>query len=314
MMKTLYPILKYGLAIASCLLAVGCSNSLVVEGQFPGPMIDKLPLTLGVHYEDEFRQYVYEEKSDDRTKWTIDSGQAQTQLFNTVLPKMFEKVVMVDAIPGLPMAEETSVDTDTADDASESQESPPEAEDGAAQPEAANPEEVDSAASDDDKPWDEVPLATTEPQASGPEADQADNQSEVPVTQDTDHKTQPPAAPASNIDYSQFDLLLSPRVDEFQYSMPRETKVNVFEIWIKYNMRVYSNDGQLIADWIMSAYGKTPTAFMKSKEEALNEAVIMALRDIGASLSLGFSRVPEIRAWLEQHNKSMISSSETPPA
>lgn len=314
MMNTHYRTLKYGLAIASCLLAVGCSNSLVVEGQFPSPMIDKLPLTLGVHYEDEFRQYVYEEKSEDRTKWTIDSGQAQTQLFNTVLPKMFEKVVMIDAIPGQLVAEETVAETDTAAGASTGQEPHPAKADGVGQPEEATPEEAGTAASDADTPWDEVPLATTKPPVSAPEAERADNQPEAPVTQETDHPTKAPAKPANNIDYSQFDLLLSPRVDEFQYAMPRETKVNVFEIWIKYNMRVYTNDGQLIADWIMSAYGKTPTAFMKSKEEALNEAVIMALRDIGASLSLGFSRVPEIRAWLEQHNKSMINSGEAPPA
>jgi len=228
--------IKFLGALASALWLAGCSNSLVVEGQFPSPMVDKLPLSLGVHYEDGFRKYVYEEKSEDRSKWTIDSGKAQIELFNTILPAMFNKVVMVDKLPEIAITEATD-------------------------------------------PIDEVELP---PAASAP---------------------QEPAL-------SEVDLYISPRVDEFQYAMPRETKVNVFEIWIKYNMRVYNSEGQLIADWIMSAYGKTPTAFMKSKEEALNEAVVMALRDIGASLSLGFSRVPEIRAWLEQHNKTMITGSE----
>ncbi|MBB3168830.1 hypothetical protein [Simiduia aestuariiviva] len=94
------------------------------------------------------------------------------------------------------------------------------------------------------------------------------------------------------------DLVLLPRVKEFQYAMPRETKVNIFEVWIKYSIQIYDNQGALVADWIMPAYGKTPTAFLKSEEDALNQAVMMALRDAGASFITGFERVPEIKAWL----------------
>lgn len=95
------------------------------------------------------------------------------------------------------------------------------------------------------------------------------------------------------------DLVILPRVKEFQYAMPRETKVNIFEVWIKYSIQVYDNQGALVADWVMPAYGKTPTAFLKSEEDALNQAVMMALRDAGASFITGFDRVPEIKAWLE---------------
>ncbi|AFU98133.1 hypothetical protein [Simiduia agarivorans] len=95
------------------------------------------------------------------------------------------------------------------------------------------------------------------------------------------------------------DLVILPRIREFQYAMPRETKVNIFEVWIKYSIQVYTNEGAMLADWVMPAYGKTPTAFLKSEDDALNQAVIMALRDAGASFITGFERVPEIRAWLD---------------
>jgi ABC-type uncharacterized transport system auxiliary subunit len=95
------------------------------------------------------------------------------------------------------------------------------------------------------------------------------------------------------------DLVILPRVKEFQYAMPRETKVNIFEVWIKYSIQVYDNQGALVADWIMPAYGKTPTAFLKSEDDALNQAIMIALRDAGASFITGFDRVPEIKAWLE---------------
>ncbi|WP_317933438.1 hypothetical protein [Halioxenophilus sp. WMMB6] len=104
--------------------------------------------------------------------------------------------------------------------------------------------------------------------------------------------------------YPQIDLLLIPKINEFQYSSPRETRINIYEVWIKYNMQVYNPDGELVADWIMSAYGKTPSAFLQSKEEAMHQAVVVALRDLGASLTTGFARVPEIRSWLEEHQAS----------
>ncbi|WDE00450.1 hypothetical protein [Thalassomonas actiniarum] len=107
-------------------------------------------------------------------------------------------------------------------------------------------------------------------------------------------------SPQENTD---IDLFFEPYVEEFQYNMPRETKVNMFEVWIKYNMKVYDGQGLLIADWILTAYGKTPTAFMKSEENALNEAMIIALRDVGAGLSLKFSHIPEINSWLNKHGQ-----------
>lgn len=197
-------------ALLATLLVLGCENSLVVQGSFPSPMVEKIPHTIGVHYEPAFSAYQYVEEAKDRSKWTINTGQAQTSMLNTILPQMFEQVVKLGALP-----------------------------------DSENP--------------------------------------------------------------SKTDLVFSPRVEEFQYAMPRETKVNVFEIWVKYNMRVYTGDGQLLADWLMTAYGKTPTAFMKSREDAINEAVVIALRDLGASLSLRFQHVPEIKAWLEDHQQATLS-------
>lgn len=95
------------------------------------------------------------------------------------------------------------------------------------------------------------------------------------------------------------DLIVFPIVEEVQISTPGETRLKVFEVWIKYNLQVRDRNGEEIADWIMSAYGKTPTKFLKSSSEALHQASIVALRDAGAHLIIGFTRVPEIRQWLE---------------
>jgi hypothetical protein len=87
--------------------------------------------------------------------------------------------------------------------------------------------------------------------------------------------------------------------------MPYETKGKMFEVWLKYNIKIFDNQQTLIADWILTAYGKTPTAFLQSKEDALNQAMVIALRDLGASMSLRFTQVPEINQWLQMKRHSL---------
>lgn len=108
------------------------------------------------------------------------------------------------------------------------------------------------------------------------------------------------------------DLLVSPKVEEIQLATPFETKLKVFEVWIKYNLRVYAGDGEPIADWIMTAYGKTPTRFLKSDEDALNQAALVALRDAGARMTIEFPRVPEIKAWLANRSPALASGEALP--
>lgn len=194
-----------GVSIMATLVVLsGCTHTLYVEGEFPSPLVGKIPTGVGVLYGDEFKNYVYEESSKDRKNWIIDMGDAQVDLFNAVLPNMFNSVVEVDSLPLV----------------------------------------------------------------NGPTG---------------------------------LRLVISPLVEDFQYTLPSETKVKVYEIWLKYNIQVFEPDGTIVADWILTAYGKTPTGFMQSDEAALNQAIVVALRDAGANLSLNFAKVPEIRAWLEQH-------------
>lgn len=182
-----------------------CTHTLYIDSDFPTPLVEKLPQTVGVYYAPEFTSYQYKEESKDRTKWVIDSGDAQQSLFNTMMNGMFSNVVTLDGLP----------------------------------------------------PWQNRPTA---------------------------------------------DIILAPTVEDFQYTLPRETKIKVYEIWVKYNVQVFTPDGNLLADWILTSYGKTPTGFMRSDDGALIQAIVVALRDAGANLALNFAKVPEIRAWLAQNN------------
>lgn len=70
-------------------------------------------------------------------------------------------------------------------------------------------------------------------------------------------------------------------------------------------MHAYNQQGDSIAEWVITAYGKTPTAFLQSQEAALAQAINVALRDAGATLYTGFERVPELQAFLVDKQRAL---------
>ena len=96
------------------------------------------------------------------------------------------------------------------------------------------------------------------------------------------------------------DAVVIPEIAELQYAIPAHTNVKVYEIWMRYHLQLVTTGGDPIADWTMPAYGKTPTAFLQSDQEAVNLAAVMALRDAGANFATSFPRVPAVEAWLQE--------------
>jgi hypothetical protein len=107
-------------------------------------------------------------------------------------------------------------------------------------------------------------------------------------------------------------MVIIPSVREVQISTPSDNYLNVFEVWIKYNLDLETVDGESIDSWFMPAYGKTPDAFMASKGGAIEEASIIALRDAGAKLMLDFYRIPAVNNWVaeEQRRSQQTNSKE----
>ena len=176
-------------------------NNVVIEGSFPTPNISPLPLSVAVFYDPALTEFAYIEYSETGTEeYNIASGQSHVELFNAVLPAMFDEVVVVGS---LEEAEMLGV-----------------------------------------------------------------------------------------------DAIFAPLIEEFQLALPSKTKLDVYEVWIKYNMRLMAADGEYIADWVLTSYGKTPTESMRSAESAINDAAVVALRDLASSFSLSFTQVPEVRDWL----------------
>lgn len=180
----------------------GCEQSLAlkVESEVPIPLANKIPVSIGVYYDNNFRNHIYEEDSADRKNWTIESGPSQVALFDQVLPSMFREVRQINSLP--------------------------------------------------------VAGADTNLKA-----------------------------------------ILVPSIEEMQFSLPKETRLDMYEVWIKYKILLLQTDGTLIIEWPLTAYGKTTTEFMKNREQGLNGAMELALRDAGAKMTIEFPEIDEVKQW-----------------
>ncbi len=198
---------KFMMAACVCTLLASCAaNTINISGSYPSPLVRKIPITVGVYYPDELRNFSFTE-IDDYTgddQYIVNSGATQVELFNTVLPALFENVVMLDSLDTRP----TGV-----------------------------------------------------------------------------------------------DAVFVPAIEEFQLGLPAKTKLKVYEVWVKYNMRLEKPEGGYIADWVMTAYGKSPTESFQSVDAGVQDATIVALRDLAASFTLGFSGIPEVNEWLTQNQR-----------
>ena len=201
------PEARLALAALALVLLSACGPARVdVEGNFPAPLMEPLPLTIGVWYPEEFANHEFfdEAKSREESGWIVKTGQAQVQMWDTLLDGMFYQLVHMKGRPG-------------------------------------------------------------------------PNQMNQVV-----------------------DAVLVPHVEELQYAIPAHTNIKVYEIWMRYRFEMLTTGGMPIAEWTMTSYGKTPTAFMQSDEGAVNLAAVMALRDAGANFATNFTRVPAVQDWLQE--------------
>lgn len=187
------------LLMGGLLTACG-ANTVTVEGTYPSPNIPPIPITLGVYYGEGLTDFRYIEYNDrGNEEYIVESGPSHVNLFNTLLPSMFEEVVELDS----------------------------------------------------------------------------------------------PTADAG------VDAVFIPTIDEFQLALPQKTRLDVYEVWVRYNMRFTEPDGETIADWVMTAYGKVEQESLRGADSSIQGATVAALRDLGSNLTLGFTSVPGVRDWLQ---------------
>jgi hypothetical protein len=89
-------------AVLVSVLLSACSGATVqLDDDIPSPLIEPLPLTMGVYLQPALTQYVYEERIADHGDWRIEVGSMQTRLFMQMAGALFQKAVRVNAITPL---------------------------------------------------------------------------------------------------------------------------------------------------------------------------------------------------------------------
>lgn len=112
------------------------------------------------------------------------------------------------------------------------------------------------------------------------------------------------------------DALIRPSIDAFEFSVPNQSKTESFAVWIRYRIRVYDEEGDEVANWPVSAYGKSQKTSMTGSQ-ALQRAAILAMRDAAALMIMkldeatGISKIVEAR---EAMNAAPAMAVQLPPS
>ena len=93
--------------------------------------------------------------------------------------------------------------------------------------------------------------------------------------------------------------VLVPSIEELQFTLPRQTRTEYHEVWIRYRFQMLDNRGNALGDWILTAYGKSHQQNHAGDSASLRAAALDACRDAMADFAVRFRSFPGIEGWLQ---------------
>ena len=104
------------------------------------------------------------------------------------------------------------------------------------------------------------------------------------------------------------DLILMPVLEEYAYLTPQDTANQFYAVSIKYHIRVFNAERDLVGYWPFIAYGKNRGG-LSASDSPLGDATDTALRDAAAALVTQFRDVVQRREWQSPEALQQESSS-----
>ncbi|HMB73218.1 MAG TPA: hypothetical protein VKQ06_06575 [Gammaproteobacteria bacterium] len=104
--------------------------------------------------------------------------------------------------------------------------------------------------------------------------------------------------PLSAADRADLDGVIVPVLEKFEFDIPFGERDEFVEVWMQYQIGLYRTDGQVVLEWPVSGYGKFETG--GKRVEAVEQAAIFAMREVGATISTKFAEQPDVGYWLEE--------------
>jgi hypothetical protein len=89
------------------------------------------------------------------------------------------------------------------------------------------------------------------------------------------------------------DALIEPDIDAFEFSVPEQSQTDAFAVWIRYRIKIFDDSGTQVANWPISAYGKSQSSTFGG-DEALQRAAVLAMRDAAALVILQMDKATGI--------------------
>jgi hypothetical protein len=94
------------------------------------------------------------------------------------------------------------------------------------------------------------------------------------------------------------DAYIEPSIDAFEFSVPNQSQTDAFAVWIRYRIKIFDGEGNQVANWPISAYGKSMSEGIGS-DDALRRAAMLAMRDAAALIILQMDKATGISALSE---------------
>jgi hypothetical protein len=209
------PAFSSAIGVLAAGMLLGCASQIEVAAEFPTPLVEPLPVRVGLILDEALTQYQHHEEIPEQITWTINLGEANERMLQQLFSSMFASTVPVDALP-----------------------------------------------------------------VSGTPA---------------------------------LDGVLKPELEKFEFEVPVRGRDVFAEVWMQYRLRLFEPDGDLIADWPVSGYGKSEIR-RANREDSLNQATIVAMREVGAAIATQFPEQPQVDYWLqERQNRTVAAQSELIP-
>lgn len=102
-----------------------------------------------------------------------------------------------------------------------------------------------------------------------------------------------------------FDALIEPSIDAFEFSVPNQSQTDAFAVWIRYRIKIFDSEGNQVANWPISAYGKSLDPGFGGDDEALRRAAVLAMRDAAALIILQMDKATGISALSEARQRRL---------
>lgn len=87
----------------------------------------------------------------------------------------------------------------------------------------------------------------------------------------------------------QFDALIEPSIDGFEFSVPNQSKTEAFAVWIRYRLKIFDRNGNNASNWTVSAYGKSMKEGLGGSD-SLQRAAVLAMRDAAALIIMQLNK------------------------